>query len=109
MTSQGEIELFPSDHFAYRSTITWPYTGDFFDGIDGNEPATPNFKPMLYGPPPHGHPHGPPQAPPQAQVRPIPQASPQAPPQAPPQNNYPAYSDPHDSYDNYGDYDDSGN
>ena len=38
-TPYGVIELFPSDHFAYRNTVTWPHKRDEFEYDKSGEGA----------------------------------------------------------------------
>jgi endonuclease/exonuclease/phosphatase family metal-dependent hydrolase len=80
ITEDGEeLELFPSDHFAYRSTVTWPYVGDQYP-LPGNDEFYYNASPL--GAP--RYPQGPPQAPP---VAPAPEPAPVPAPEPAPQNN----------------------
>jgi len=91
-----EIELYPSDHFAYRITLEWPYTGDLFDGIEGNEPIIHYPKAIKRPPAPAPEP------------TPAPAPAPAPVNHPPTQNNQPVFRDPNDSYGDYGDYSDNG-
>jgi hypothetical protein len=91
-TPYGVIELFPSDHFAYRNTVTWPHKGDDFEYDKSGEGAATQVATVVSTPVP-AHPHA--------------GHGSTTHPNTHPPTPAAVYTEPQDNYGDYGDFEES--